>query len=57
MTTRLYAGLNHLFIPARTGDPSEYWTLKGNFSPQVLRDMAAWMRQVLGLPENPEARQ
>ena len=57
VTTRLYAGLNHLFIPARTGDPSEYWTLKGNFSPQVLRDMAAWMRQVLGLPENPEARQ
>lgn len=47
VTTRTYPGLNHLFLPSQTGLPTEYPTLKGNFSPQVLQDMTEWLRQTL----------
>lgn len=49
VTTRVYPGLNHLFLPARTGLPTEYPELKGNFSPQVLQDMAEWLKQNINL--------
>ena len=49
VTTRIYPGLNHLFLPARTGLPTEYPELKGNFSPQVLQDMAEWLKRNINL--------
>ena len=47
VTARIYPELNHLFLPARTGLPTEYPMLKGNFSPQVLQDMAEWLKDNL----------
>lgn len=47
VTARIYPELNHLFLPARTGHPTEYPMLKGNFSPQVLQDMAEWLKDNL----------
>ena len=41
--------MNHLFLPARTGLPTEYPELKGDFSPQVLQDMAEWLKRNINL--------
>lgn len=45
------AGLNHLFMEAPTGHPSEYGLLQGNFSQEVLQDMAEWIRKTVGAPQ------
>ena len=39
--------LNHLFVPARTGDVSEYQTLETKvISPEVATAIAAWVASV-----------
>ena len=48
VVTHIYPGLNHLFMEAPTGHPSEYGLLKGNFSQEVLQDMAEWIRKTVG---------
>lgn len=51
VVTHIYPGLNHLFMEAPTGHPSEYGLLKGNFSQEVLQDMAEWIRKTVGAPQ------
>lgn len=51
VVTHIYPGLNHLFMEAPTGHPSEYGFLKGNFSQEVLRDMAEWIKKTVGAPQ------
>ena len=51
VVTHIYPGLNHLFTEAPTGHPSEYGLLKGNFSQEVLQDMAEWIRKTVGAPQ------
>lgn len=43
-------GLNHLFQPARTGLPSEYWRLETTFEPSVLRRISDWIRETATAP-------
>jgi fermentation-respiration switch protein FrsA (DUF1100 family) len=43
-TVREYPGLNHLFQPAKTGDLEEYAKIDITMDPQVLRDVAEWIR-------------
>lgn len=50
VVTHIYPGLNHLFMEAPTGHPSEYGLLQGNFSQEVLQDMAEWIRKTVGAP-------
>lgn len=38
-------------MEAPTGHPSEYGLLKGNFSQEVLQDMAEWIRKTVGAPQ------
>lgn len=38
-----YAGLNHLFQHARTGNAAEYSQIEETFSEEVLRDIAGWV--------------
>ena len=49
VVTHIYPGLNHLFMEAPTGHPSEYGLLQGNFSQEVLQDMAEWIRKTVGI--------
>lgn len=51
VVTHIYPGLNHLFMEAPTGHPSEYGLLQGNFSQEVLQDMAEWIRKTVGAPQ------
>ena len=51
VVTHIYHGLNHLFMEAPTGHPSEYGLLKGNFSQEVLQDMAEWIKKTVGAPQ------
>lgn len=51
VVTHIYPGLNHLFMEAPTGHPSEYGLLKGNFSQEVLQDMAEWIKKTVGAPQ------
>lgn len=51
VVTHIYPGLNHLFMEASTGHPSEYGLLKGNFSQEVLQDMAEWIKKTVGAPQ------
>ncbi|MFA6681625.1 MAG: alpha/beta fold hydrolase, partial [Sphaerochaeta sp.] len=44
-TTKVYEGLNHLFQPAITGSPDEYGTIETTIDPQVLEDIASWIKQ------------
>jgi len=47
-TFKLYEGLNHLFMPARTKDISELideYKIKANIEPQVLKDIVSWVKQ------------
>lgn len=40
-------GLNHLLVPATTGEPAEYSTLTDrNVSPAVVRSIADWLRTI-----------
>lgn len=45
-TTRIYDGLNHLFQECETGDISEYSRIEQTISPQVLDDIAGWIKEV-----------
>lgn len=36
-------GLNHLFLPSKTGLPQEYFHLQPGFSPEVLRIVSDWL--------------
>lgn len=38
-------GLNHLFQPCRSGDPSEYAQIETTIAPEVLAELAAWLSQ------------
>lgn len=49
VTVKAYEGLNHLFQPADTGAPNEYGQIEETISPEVLEDIAAWIRTVMGL--------
>lgn len=52
LTVKVYPELNHLFQHAATGLPTEYGEIEETISPEVLADMAAWIREVTG----PEAK-
>jgi hypothetical protein len=40
-------GINHLLVPAKTGDLSEYGTLPDRtVSPEVAAKIAAWLKAV-----------
>ena len=41
-----YPGLNHMFQPARTGLPVEYSDIEETISPQVLVDIAGWLKSL-----------
>lgn len=43
LTAKKYEGLNHLFQPCATGDPSEYATIETTISEEVLSDMTNWI--------------
>jgi hypothetical protein len=45
VTIKVYPDANHLFIPATTGNPSEYGTLEKRFVPGLLEDLTAWIQQ------------
>lgn len=44
VTVKAYEGLNHLFQHAATGSPNEYAKIEETISPEVLADIAAWIR-------------
>ena len=49
VTVRVLPGLNHLFLPARTGSWGEYSTLTTTtLSPDLLNSLGAWLRARLG---------
>lgn len=41
-----YPALNHLFQHSTTGLPTEYSSIEETLSPEVLRDMAQWIRRI-----------
>lgn len=41
-----YPGLNHLFQHSTTGLPTEYGSIEETISPEVLSDIAAWIKQL-----------
>jgi fermentation-respiration switch protein FrsA (DUF1100 family) len=45
VTTKMYAGLNHLFQECKTGSPAEYPTISQTFSPAVMADFTRWINQ------------
>lgn len=47
VTIEAYEGLNHLFQHADTGSPNEYAQIEETISPQVLEDIAAWIKQTI----------
>lgn len=46
LTVKVYPELNHLFQHAATGLPTEYGEIEETISPEVLADIAAWIREV-----------
>ena len=43
-------GVNHLLVPATTGEVAEYTQLSGKtVSPQVAEAIAAWLRKIWGV--------
>lgn len=46
LTVKVYPDLNHLFQHAGTGLPAEYGEIEETLSPEVLADIAAWIKQV-----------
>ena len=43
------AGVNHLLVPAETGEVSEYATLEGKqVSPEVTGAITSWLTRTLG---------
>ena len=49
VTTKVYAGLNHLFQHCRTCTLNEYGQLEETISPEVLHDIAEWIAGVTSL--------
>ena len=48
VTVRLYPGLNHLFLPAKTGSPAEYTSLStSTIGDDVIRQMGDWLVEKL----------
>jgi dienelactone hydrolase len=48
VTARVFPGLNHLFLPAKTGAPSEYSSLSTNAIPDdVMKELTDWLVQKL----------
>lgn len=46
-TLAMVPGINHLLVPARTGEVSEYGSLQGaKVSPDVARQITEWLKQV-----------
>ena len=43
-TVKEYPRLNHLFQECTTGSPSEYAKIEQTFSPDVLKDLAEWIK-------------
>ncbi|WP_022834893.1 alpha/beta hydrolase family protein [Salisaeta longa] len=56
-TIERLSGLNHLFQPSATGDPSEYGAIAQTFSPAALRRIYRWIHEQTPqlLPKTPEA--
>ncbi len=48
ITIKRYEGLNHLFQPSETGNPSEYATIEITFDESVMDDMVQWIRARVG---------
>ncbi len=44
---KIYSELNHLFQHAATGLPTEYGEIEETLSPEVLKDMVAWIQSLL----------
>jgi fermentation-respiration switch protein FrsA (DUF1100 family) len=44
VTVREYPNLNHIFQECKTGAPSEYAEIQQTLSPQVLNDIAMWIK-------------
>ena len=44
VTVKEYPDLNHLFQPCDTGLPAEYGTIEETMSPEVMEDIAAWIK-------------
>ena len=48
ITSRVFPGLNHLFLPAKTGAPSEYSSLSTNTIPdEVMKQLTDWLVEKL----------
>jgi dienelactone hydrolase len=48
VTVRVYPGLNHLFLPAKTGSPSEYISLStATIGEDILKQMGDWLVEKL----------
>jgi len=45
VTVKKYPNLNHLFQHCTTGLPSEYGNIEETISPEVLNDIATWIKQ------------
>lgn len=43
---KAYDGVNHLFQHAKTGSVSEYADIEETFAPQVMEDLAGWIKQL-----------
>lgn len=46
VTTIELEGLNHLFQTAKTGSPNEYAGISETFSPEVLKIMSDWLKEI-----------
>lgn len=46
VTTKKYLGLNHLFQHCTTGLPTEYKEIEETLSPEVMADMAVWIKGI-----------
>jgi dienelactone hydrolase len=47
VTVKEYSGLNHLFQECTTGSPAEYSVIEQTISPQVLKDLADWIKTIM----------
>ena len=45
VTVKKYPGLNHLFQHCTTGLPYEYGSIEETISPEVLKDIADWIKR------------
>ena len=45
LTTKIYPNLNHLFQHCNTGMPNEYYQIEETIAPEVLKDIANWIKE------------